>query len=184
MRAADKRLVVITGGPGSGKTSLVSALAARGFHHIPEAGRAVIRQQRASGGIALPEIDPDAFADAMLCSDLRGYADAMSLPGTVIFDRSIIDVIGYRLLMNLPVPEALARAARQCRYDRHVFLAPFWPDIYQQDSERKQDVVEARRTCGMMEATYPAYGYTLLPLPFASVAERVAFVLAHLERGQ
>ncbi|WP_414897005.1 AAA family ATPase [Rhodovulum sp. YEN HP10] len=44
---------VLTGGPGAGKTSLITELACRGFHTIPESGRAVIREEMASGGDAL-----------------------------------------------------------------------------------------------------------------------------------
>jgi len=32
---------VVTGGPGAGKTSLITELARRGFHTIPESGRAI-----------------------------------------------------------------------------------------------------------------------------------------------
>jgi len=35
-------MFVITGGPGSGKTSLIDALSRRGFPSMPEAGRAII----------------------------------------------------------------------------------------------------------------------------------------------
>src|SRR3546814_1006156 len=45
---------VITGGPGSGKSTLIEALAVEGFDHMPEAGRALIRDQVAIGGAALP----------------------------------------------------------------------------------------------------------------------------------
>ena len=45
---------VVTGGPGSGKTSLITELARRGFHTIPESGRAIIREEMDSGGDALP----------------------------------------------------------------------------------------------------------------------------------
>ena len=45
---------IITGGPGSDKTTLIDALAALGFHHMPEAGRAIVRDQVAIGGTALP----------------------------------------------------------------------------------------------------------------------------------
>jgi predicted ATPase len=36
-------LFVITGGPGSGKTALIDALASHGISTMPEAGRARIR---------------------------------------------------------------------------------------------------------------------------------------------
>lgn len=52
---------VITGGPGSGKTTLIDMLASQGFHHMPEAGRAIIRDQVAIGGTALPWADRAAY---------------------------------------------------------------------------------------------------------------------------
>src|SRR3546814_14045915 len=54
---------VITGGPGSGKSTLIEALAVEGFDHMPEAGRAIIRDQVAIGGAALPWADRAAFAE-------------------------------------------------------------------------------------------------------------------------
>jgi predicted ATPase len=45
---------VVTGGPGAGKTSLITELARRGFHTIPESGRAIIREELQSGGDAPP----------------------------------------------------------------------------------------------------------------------------------
>ncbi|NIY98449.1 AAA family ATPase, partial [Salipiger sp. HF18] len=48
---------VVTGGPGVGKTSLITELARRGFHTNPESGRAIIREEMARGGDALPWAD-------------------------------------------------------------------------------------------------------------------------------
>src|SRR3546814_14342535 len=45
---------VITGGPGSGKSTLIAALAGEGFDHMPEPGRAILRDQAADGGPAPP----------------------------------------------------------------------------------------------------------------------------------
>ena len=62
MPAADTGFFVITGGPGSGKTTLVEALRRAGYACSVEAGRAIIQDQVARGGRALPWIDPAAFA--------------------------------------------------------------------------------------------------------------------------
>jgi len=40
--AVMKHLHIITGGPGSGKTSLIAGLATGGLHVMPEVGRAII----------------------------------------------------------------------------------------------------------------------------------------------
>src|SRR3546814_13397103 len=64
---------VITGGPGSGKRTLIEALAVEGFHHMPEAGRAIIRDQVKLGGAALPWADRAAFADLLPGWGLRSW---------------------------------------------------------------------------------------------------------------
>src|SRR3546814_14090509 len=45
---------VITGGPGSGKSTIIKALAVEGFDHMSDSGRAIIRDQAAIGGGDLP----------------------------------------------------------------------------------------------------------------------------------
>lgn len=81
------RFFVVTGGPGAGKTSLITELARRGFHTIPESGRAIIREEMQSGGDALPWADRMAYARRMLERDLRAHSAAQALSGPVIFDR-------------------------------------------------------------------------------------------------
>jgi predicted ATPase len=174
------RLIVITGGPGAGKTSLIEALAANDHAVRPEAGRAIIRDQKAIGGRGLPWLDPMLFAELMLSSDLHSHAEACADGRTVFFDRGVPDIAGYLGLCGLPVPDYVERAARQLRYRRTVFIAPPWREIFTQDAERKQDFAEAERTYAAMAATYPRYGYALVELPRASVAERMSFVLDRL----
>jgi len=176
------RFVVVTGGPGAGKTTLIEALEAAGFGRTVEAGRAIIQAEVAAGGTSLPSADREAFADRMLDWERRSHEAARDRAsvrgGPVFFDRGVPDVIGYRRLAGLPVPAALDRAARRLRYHRRVFLAPPWQEIFHADAERKQDFAEAVRTCEAMRAVYGEYGYEVVELPRVTVAERVAFVLA------
>jgi predicted ATPase len=180
MIGGQQRFVVITGGPGSGKSTLIDALAARGFARTVEAGRAIIQEQVASGGTALPWSDPRAFAERMFEWELRSYAEARKQDGVVFFDRGVPDVVGYLRLLKLAVPAHMDAAIRTHLYDASVFVAPPWPDIFTQDAERKQTLDEAQRTYDALVATYAGYGYALIELPRVSVAERVAFVLGHV----
>lgn len=170
------RFFVITGGPGSGKSTLLAALAEQGLPYMPEAGRAVIRDEVAAGGTALPWGDRDAFADRMLHHDLNSYDEARTKDGVLLFDRGIPDIIGYRILCGLGIPGDLSRAVESNRYNRHVFIAPPWADIYTKDAERKQDWDEAVATHDVMARVYKELGYTLVPIPLASPDERTAFV--------
>lgn len=174
------RLHVITGGPGSGKSTLIAALAAAGVATSAEVGRQVIREQVAAGGDALPWADEMAFAEAMWPREVAAHAAALATGRTVVLDRGVPDVIGFLRVSNLPVPPPIDAAARATRYHPRVFLAPFWPAIYGRDEERRQTPDVAAATEAVMRATYADYGYIPVELPCTSVTERVAFVVARL----
>ena len=140
------RFFVVTGGPGAGKTTLIEALRAKDFAASVEAGRAIIQDQSAIGGPALPGSDPALFAELMLSWEMRSYRDALGKPGAVFFDRGLPELVGYFRLMGLPLPAHVSAAAERFRYNRRVFIAPPWPEIFTQDSERKQTPEEAERT--------------------------------------
>jgi Predicted ATPase len=169
-------LHVITGGPGSGKTTLIEALAAEGVRHMPEAGRAIIQDQVDIGGMALPWGDRKAFATLMLAWEMRSYREALNISGPIVFDRGIPDVIGYLRLSGLPVPAPVKKAAQLRRYASKVFIAPPWPAIFSQDTERKQTLAEAEATFHAMVDAYSTLGYELVMLPLVPVAERAKFV--------
>ena len=172
------RFYVITGGPGSGKTALLDALADRGYQRSLEAGRALIQQQVAIGGRALPWADRLLFSELMLSWEIRSYQIFEKIPGLVFFDRGVPDVAGHLRLLNFPLPDHVRKAAEIFRYNRQVFLAPPWREIYTQDLERKQDFEEAVRTYEALRDTYLDQGYEIHELRRATVAERVRFVLA------
>lgn len=62
-------LLVLTGGPGGGKTSLLNALAARGYRTLPESARHII-QGRLAAGLS-PRPDQIAFAQQILNADIE-----------------------------------------------------------------------------------------------------------------
>jgi predicted ATPase len=174
-------LFVITGGPGSGKSTLIAALAAHGISVMPEAGRAIIRDQAAIGGSALPWADRAAYAELMLSWELRSYREALEKPGPVIFDRGVPDVAGYLRVGGLQVPPHVRKAAEIRRYNSRVFIAPPWEQIFVQDSERRQDFAEAQATYEALAEVYTSLGYELVVLPLASSEERVRLVVDTIE---
>lgn len=121
------RLFVLTGGPGSGKTTLLAALAEAGLATMPEAGRAIIRDQIRIGGSGWHGQDRRLFAELMLGWEMRSWQAAQAVEGPVFFDRGIPDVIGYLSLYEGHVPAHVIRAARLYRYHPTVLLAPPWP---------------------------------------------------------
>lgn len=169
---------IITGGPGMGKSAVITALGERGYTGVPETGRDIIRQQVATGGHALPWADRSEFARLMFERSLLDFATVADQPAPVFFDRGIADTIGYLELCALPVPAAMWEAADQYRFNTHVFFTPPWPAIYEQDNERKQSFEEAVRTYDMMIKTYGKLGYEAILLPETTISGRVEFILS------
>jgi len=171
------RFFVLTGGPGSGKSSLIDALARLGYARTVEAGRAIIQDQVDIEGNALPWADKGRFAALMLSWEMRSYRTAQEHSGPVFFDRGVPDVMAYLRLVNLPVPAHVIKAASEFRYNRSVFIAPPWKEIFHPDRERTQDFDEAIRTYESLAFTYTELGYELMELPRVSIDERVQYVL-------
>lgn len=171
-----ENLHIITGGPGSGKSSLIAALGTQGFKTMPEAGRSIIQAQAAINGTALPWADRLAYVELMLSWELRSHHEACVCETPVFFDRGVPDAIGYLRVCGLDVPDHFFIAAEKFRYNKRVFIAPPWRAIFHQDNERKQSWAEAVRTFDSMASIYQTLSYELVPIPLVSVEERVAFV--------
>jgi predicted ATPase len=181
MHIFNERFIILTGGPGSGKTTLIDEL--RQFGHMAsiEAGRAIIQQHVSVDGPALPWNDPSLFAELMLSWELRSYEIASAAEGLVFFDRGVPDITGYLQLSGLSVPPHIRKAAEYYRYNPLVFILPPWEEIFGQDSERKQSLEEAARTYHAMVKAYGDYGYDLIEVPRLTPKQRADFILEHLE---
>lgn len=172
-------LIAITGASGSGKSTIIEALAARGLAVQPEIGRSLIAEQTARGGKATPSRDRvlfrnELFARSIAAYDRRRESDAQR----VFFDRTFIEALAYSTLIPTPVPQAMREAARERRFDIRVFVCPPWPDIFTRDAERQHDFAFARRDYEANVSAYRDLGYTLVEVPKAPVEERVAFILS------
>ncbi|MBT2246749.1 AAA family ATPase [Sphingobium sp. BHU LFT2] len=146
---------------------------------MPEAGRAIIRDQVAIGRTALPWADCTDLAELMLGRELRSWHEAHGLKGSVFFNRGITDAAGYLHLCGLPIPAHVGRAAKLFRSP--VFIAPPWREILTQETARKQDFAEEEAAHPAMVQIYTDLGYGLIPIPMPQVSERVRFVRAHLK---
>jgi predicted ATPase len=180
MRNERDNFYIFTGGPGSGKTSVVEALRACGFACVSEVGRQIIKEQIAIGGDALHTADAVKYRDLMLSRSIYTYNRVVERSAPVFFDRGIPELVGYGDLIGAETPAYIHKAADLFRYNKRVFIMPPWQEIYCQDDERKQDYAEAVATYRFAAEIYPKLGYELLEVPKTSVAGRVDFVLASI----
>lgn len=175
------RFVVISGCSGGGKSTLLAELRRRGHAVVEEPGRRIVREETSTGGRAVPWIDMAAFLRRAIAMALEDHARASPGSGEwVFFDRGLVDAAAaLQALTGEPLPETLGL---RHRYHPRVFLAPPWPEIYEQDPERRHDMGAALAEYERLLKTYPLLGYEVLLLPKAGVAERAESVLEALGR--
>ncbi len=175
---------IFTGGPGGGKTTVLKQLQEMGCPVVEESGRKIIQNQVATGGNALPWGNVSRYARLMYLHAVLDYEEYAHLKEPCFFDRGIGDVLGYCRLIGLPVPGEYVKTAEKYRYNKCVFLFPFWEEIYTGDGERKQNIQEARETCRVLQETYETLGYEIVPVPYGTPAERAEWIAARTGTGR
>lgn len=173
------RRIVITGCSGGGKSTLLAELARRGFAVVPEPGRRIVEAEPDPASPRLPWNDLACFAEAATALALADFERTGDAPGPTFFDRGLLDALLARAhATGEAVPRDVVAAHR---YERTVFFAPPWPEIYASDAQRRHDFAEAVAEAERLRAAYPAFGYRLAVLPKVAVAARADMVLATLE---
>lgn len=174
----DRRLVLISGCSGGGKSTLLAEVARRGHAVVEEPGRRIVAEELAGNGSALPWVDLAAFARRAVAIATDDHARARGIAGWVFFDRGLVDAA--TALEHVTREPVLDELCRPYPYHRRVFLAPPWPEIYATDGERRHGFDAAVEEYARLLDAYPALGYDVVILPKVGVVERADFVLGTL----
>ena len=120
--------VVLTGGPGTGKTTVLAELRRRGISCVDEVTRKVI-QERIAAGLP-PRPDPASFALEIFQRDVAAYDSVARIVDPVFFDRGLVDSLVMMFecgaVEESEVQDWLARKP----FAKTVFLFPPWEEIY------------------------------------------------------
>ena len=174
-----KKRIIISGAPGTGKTSIINKLLLDGEKCHPEMSREIISEQLAIKGSKTPWQDLDKFTELVIKKRTEQFHSANS--PIEYYDRSVIDSFAYILKDNLKIKTHWKSLANKNRYFKKVFLAPPWKEIYKKDAERQEDFETAEQIHLFLLKAYYMYDYQVIIIPKTNVYERVEFIQKQIE---
>ncbi len=176
------RKIVITGGPSTGKSTVIKDLKDRGFICFDEVSRDIIKQAKLEGVEQLFLTDPLLFSQKLIEGRVKQYHQADSLNEPIIFfDRGIPDVNAYLKYSKQNIPKDFEEITRAHPYDRLVFIMPPWDEIFTNDAERYENFNQAQLIHNKLVNYYKELGYYLIFVPFGPVKKRVDYIIESIK---
>ena len=173
--------IVITGGPGTGKSTVIDELIKRKFTCMPEISRQVTLNAREKGIEQLFLTKPLLFSELLLEGRINQFMEAEQVNNELVFfDRGIPDVHAYMNYISIDYPSSYVNKSNLYRYE-HVFLMPPWEEIYISDNERYENFEQALAIHNHLERTYKELNYPIIEVPTGTVEERTNFILDYLK---
>lgn len=175
-----KEIIVIIGGPGTGKTTIIDGLVQNGYCCYPEISRQVTAQAQQQGIEQLFLENPLLFSELLLEGRKKQFLDAHQEPHNIVFlDRGIPDVLAYMHYIGDSYPSFFDEACKEHIYSK-IFILPPWEDIYVSDQERYENFEQAQLIHDHLVETYKKYGYELIEVPKDTVDKRILFILEQI----
>jgi len=178
---------VITGAPGTGKTSVIHKLEASSFYCFHEVIRTMTQKAKENnsntGIVSNPIVsvaDPYAFNTTILNARIGQYRDAISQKDDLLFyDRGIPDVLAYMDYFKQSYEDNFINECKKHVYDQ-VFILPPWEAIYVSDQERYESFEQAKEIHKHLLNIYSGLGYTCIEVPLDTIVKRTDFILKNL----
>lgn len=173
--------IVITGGPGTGKTSVIKVLEENKYICLHEISREITREAQKNGISQYFLEQPLLFSELLLEGRIKQYEEAGKLSSKITFlDRGIPDVVAYMDYFGNEYPSVFTEACKTYLYDK-VFILPPWKAIYTSDNERYETYEEATAIHSFIIESYKKSGYDPIEVPLGNLKERASFILHHLD---
>ena len=176
--------VVVTGGPGSGKTWVINFLAKKNFCCFEEISREIIRPGRLKGIENYFSEKPLEFSDILLKKRKKQYMESSNLSliknkSVIFFDRGLHDIFAYLNYVKKSY-DSMNIKLEKYSYDI-AFILPPWKEIYKTDSERKETYEQSIEIYRCIKKIYEEYKIPLYEIKPDTVENRVIEIFKYLK---
>ena len=173
--------IVITGGPGTGKSTIINELLKMNHACMPEISRQITLDAQKKGTVQLFLKKPLLFSELLLDGRVNQFLEADKKKNNIVFfDRGIPDVHGYMNYLGVDYPNDYIDKSNEHRYS-NIFMMPPWQKIYITDNERYESYEQSLAIYNHLKKTYIDLDYSIVEVPTGTVNERVDFILNSIE---
>jgi predicted ATPase len=173
---------VITGGPSTGKTTLLKKLNKLGYSVIPEAARTLI-DESIQKGISVEELRADERKFQEAVARMKEKIESELDPNELIFfDRGMHDSIAYMRYYNYKIDDWLQELSNKSVYKNVFLLKPL--KRYEKDYARVEDDAFRGKIHALLKDAYSEFKMEPISLKPVSVNDRLKIILEHIEAEQ
>ncbi len=173
---------MVTGGPSSGKTTLLNALQQKGYKTLPEAARLVIDEGLAQGKtIEQIRANEQHFQEEVFKRKIT--VENQLNPNDIIFlDRGIQDTWAYFEELGFELTSFMYKPLMKPHY-KTVFLLEPLPN-FEEDYARTEDRNFTLSITNHLHTAYSRADMTPIRVPVLSINERLQFILNYINKGE
>jgi predicted ATPase len=167
--------IVFTGGPCSGKSTVLEELHKRGFSVLRETAKEIVAARR---NIPMTKEESQIRQDLIFNEQIAKEDKAEKENCDILFlDRGLIDGLGYSVLYSgeNSIQKYLS-AVKNRKYDI-IFIfeqLPFSSEGFRAVNENEEEAIKIRNA---IDHVYKRLGYEPISVPVMSVKDRVQFIL-------
>ena len=163
--------IIISGPPGSGKTTIINELNERGY-------------------ICAEEINPENIRDPYIKNNKKLLSEFLfqsrkdqynQITNELVFyDRSMIDVVAYLNYWKKTYPKSWNEIIKIYKYSNTIFYTPSWKEIYTISKNRPETYTESKLIESVLKKTYLDFGYKIIEVPKLDVKKRASFIINNI----
>lgn len=166
-------MIVITGGPSVGKSTLINELRKTGFAIVPEQATEIIKE-----GKILPWENRDLFQHEVLRRQVEAEAPYRNLKEAVFVDRGIFDGEAYYRCDGLEPPKTF-QELNDMHYSKVLLLEHL--GVFVQDGIRFENMEFTVRITQVLYEVYIQRGFDVVRIPADSITNRMRIALDSIQ---
>ena len=171
--------ILITGGPGTGKTELIKGLENLGFNCEKEISREITENEQKKGVEQFFLKDPIEFSKRLMILRSNQYKKIQNAEFT-FFDRGVHEIIAYLNFIKIKYDNFFIERAKEIVYNK-IFILPPWKNIYVNDKQRYESFEQCKQIHSEIVKIYREFETEIIMLEKNSVNQRISSILKLLK---